>query len=270
MSAPLQPDPQRLFELLAAEALGSLSAEEATELAELTVRNPQIDREVMQRVAAATHLALAPPPDEPLPDWLHTRIAAVADRELAGPQPASPPAPAAPTAGVAPASIPLWRRASFAWLVAAACLLLAIAGWQDRWPSAPAAPTPADLRERLLADAPDAMQLEWQPGKHPFDTPVVGDVVWSNERQEGYLRFTGMPPNDPSREQYQLWIVDPSRDERPVDGGVFNIPSGCEVVIPIRAKLQVLDPQAFAVTVEKPGGVVVSAQTRLPLLAAKS
>ena len=43
---------------------------------------------------------------------------------------------------------------------------------------------------------------------------------------------------------------------------------GDDVLIPIDAKLAVADPKAFAVTVEKPGGVVVSTQDRVVLLAA--
>ena len=68
-----------------------------------------------------------------------------------------------------------------------------------------------------------------------------------------------MPVNDPGISQYQLWIVDPDRDANPVDGGVFDIPSGQgTVVIPVDAKLAVDKPAAFAITREKPGGVVVS------------
>ena len=84
-------------------------------------------------------------------------------------------------------------------------------------------------------------------------------VVWNDERQEGYMLLTGMPANDPATSQYQLWIVDPDRDENPVDGGVFDVPSGePSVVIPIDAKLAVSNPAVFAITREQPGGVVVS------------
>jgi anti-sigma-K factor RskA len=57
-----------------------------------------------------------------------------------------------------------------------------------------------------------------------------------------------------------LWIFDGTRDKRyPVDGGVFDVPANsAEVVIPIRATLPIRKAAAFAVTVEKPGGVVVS------------
>ncbi|MCG8653063.1 MAG: anti-sigma factor, partial [Pirellulales bacterium] len=74
--------------------------------------------------------------------------------------------------------------------------------------------------------------------------------------------------NDASVEQYQLWIIDPQRDDEPIDGGVFDIKQNGEVIVPINAKLTVIEPAAFAVTIEKPGGVVVSTQQRLPLIAA--
>ena len=72
------------------------------------------------------------------------------------------------------------------------------------------------------------------------------------------MRFIGMPVNDPNRQQYQLWIVDPDRDAQPVDGGVFDVNEDGEVIVPINAKLPIDDPTTFAITVEKPGGVVVS------------
>jgi len=97
----------------------------------------------------------------------------------------------------------------------------------------------------------------------------AGDVVWSNTAQEGYMRFTGLAANDPRQSQYQLWIFDSQQDERyPIDGGVFDIPPGAdEVIVPIAAKLDVARPYMFAITIEKPGGVVVSSRERLPLLA---
>jgi hypothetical protein len=43
-----------------------------------------------------------------------------------------------------------------------------------------------------------------------------------------------------------------------VDGGLFDLASGNEQVVPIQAKLPVREAKAFVVTVEKKGGVVVS------------
>ena len=85
------------------------------------------------------------------------------------------------------------------------------------------------------------------------------------------MRFSGLKPNDPDREQYQLWIVDASRGEPlkvpPVDGGVFDAGAGGDVIVPIAPKLPVGKAFAFAVTIEPPGGVVVSDQSRKVVLA---
>ncbi len=82
------------------------------------------------------------------------------------------------------------------------------------------------------------------------------------------MRIRGLAANDPKAAQYQLWIFDGKRDQaHPVDGGVFDVVDG-EVVVPIRAAIQVFEPKLFAVTVERPGGVVVSKRERIVLTAA--
>lgn len=165
------------------------------------------------------------------------------------------------------------RRARVApWLAAAgwaAAAMLVIFVWSGRpaapgTPSAPrapsalGAPSPAESRLALVAEEA-TLQLAWSESTWAEFDSVRGDVVWNDARQEGYLRLVGMPPNDPARSQYQLWIVDPERDEQPVDGGVFDVPEGAgELVIPVRATLPVDAPVAFAITREQPGGVVVS------------
>jgi anti-sigma-K factor RskA len=84
----------------------------------------------------------------------------------------------------------------------------------------------------------------------------------------GYLRLRGLPINNPRQEQYQLWIFDSARgDQYPVDGGVFNMPAYAkEIVIPIVAKLTVHQATMFAVTIEQPGGVVVSSRERVVVI----
>ncbi|MCR9201536.1 MAG: anti-sigma factor [Planctomycetaceae bacterium] len=140
----------------------------------------------------------------------------------------------------------------------------------DPVPQERPAPTLRQQREQLLA-SDDAFTLQWLPSSDPAALVASGDVVWSNERQEGYLTFRKLAANDPTMQQYQLWIIDGQRDPaQPVDGGVFDVEAtDDEVIVRIDAKLQVFDPQAFAVTIEKPGGVVVSDRSRLPLLASR-
>ncbi len=130
---------------------------------------------------------------------------------------------------------------------------------------------PAALRRRLLSEAPDLVRMDWTATEDPLvaRAGVHGDVVWSPSRQEGYMTFRNLPANLARERQYQLWIFDGSRDAAmPVDGGVFDIPTAGEwVTVPIRAGLTVRDLEAFAVTLEPAGGVVVSRREHLLLLA---
>lgn len=149
------------------------------------------------------------------------------------------------------------------WYAAAIAAVIAGAAWLPEW-RRPAAtpPATADFLMTRLLEEPTTTRVQCACTEDPLcsGATVCGDVVWNRERGEGFLRVEGIAPNDPSEFQYQLWIVDASRDERyPVDGGVFDVPSGCrEVVIPIKAALPVREAALFAVSVEKPGGTVVS------------
>ncbi|UCE03165.1 MAG: anti-sigma factor [Candidatus Latescibacterota bacterium] len=127
----------------------------------------------------------------------------------------------------------------------------------------------ASRRAELLATAPDAVALAWSATQDAAAAGARGDVVWSASRQEGYMRFNGLAANDPAVSQYQLWVFDRERDESyPVDGGVFDIPAGAaEVVVAIETRVPVAAATLFAVTVEPPGGVVVSSRERIALVA---
>ena len=87
--------------------------------------------------------------------------------------------------------------------------------------------------------------------------------------QKGYMRFRGLAKNDPRVAQYQLWIFDKTRDDTyPVDGGVFDVDKDTgDVIVPIRAKINVNEATLFAVTIERPGGVVVSKRERIVVTA---
>lgn len=179
------------------------------------------------------------------------------------------------------------------WLTAAgwwtAACLAGLLIWQglgiprDVAPNTEVSPalTLAQSRSQLLDDAPDVVTVAWT--KASDDPSVVasqadqetagslGDVVWSSARQQGFMRFRGLAVNDPAVAQYQLWVFDAERNEaHPVDGGVFDVPASAEdeLVVRIDPRLPINQATAFAITVEKPGGVVVSSRERLPLLAA--
>jgi hypothetical protein len=214
-------------------------------------------------------------------------------------QPSAPPVPSSygrvpspppPRANVAPfpaARAPSRAFAIAGWVAAAACLVLAVGAFTRRMPPVPvavlptdtvptatpssaqlAALTPGELRDELLA-AEGSARAAWTPTKDPLGTTATGEVVWNKDQQKGVMRFRGLATNDPSRAQYQLWIFDKTRDEKyPVDGGVFDVDSETgDVVVPIHATLPVSAPVMFAVTLERPGGVVVSKRDRLVVTA---
>jgi anti-sigma-K factor RskA len=248
---------ERTIELLADRALEGLAPEERVELERLLAENPDLDDDSFELAAASVALAAAD--DARLPERLRTRVASDAGTffgSAVAPFPARTP----------------WLQ-SAGWYAAAACLALAAVVWWMRPDQPVPAPSPtlAQLREHLLA-SPGTVHIDWTPTKDPDAAGVKGDVVWNAATQTGYMRFRGLPANDASHRQYQLWIFDASQDERyPVDGGVFDVPptagAADDVVIPIHAKLNIVNPTLFAVTEEKPGGVVVSSRERLVLVA---
>jgi len=252
----------RLRELSVDAVLNELSAEDAAEYARLRSTYPTFDAGPTEQAVGVALAGLLGDGESP-PDTLLSRLEADLDVHFA---------PRATVVDV-PTTARHWDRTPrrswpwwSGWLAAAASLLVAVGAW---WYGAGQKPlAPSAERAALLHSGRALVSLTWAAGGDQTGAQTRGDVVWDPERQIGYMRFTGLAPNDPRREQYQLWIFDAQRDERyPVDGGVFDVDAEGEVVIPIRARLHVADAQLFAVTVEKPGGVVVSDRSRIAVLA---
>lgn len=127
-------------------------------------------------------------------------------------------------------------------------------------------PTVAEQKQQLLASAEDVVKRNWSSPKEGEN--LSGEIVWSNAEQKGFTTFRGLPVNDPTKETYQLWIFDETQGEKtPISGGTFNINEDGEVVLPINTGVEVKKPKQFAVTVEKPGGVVVSKQEKIVAVA---
>ena len=121
--------------------------------------------------------------------------------------------------------------------------------------------------ESLIRDELDTQRLEFASASDPYKG-LTGEVIWNDEKQEGYMSLENLAVNDPTKNQYQLWIVDPERDDLPVDGGVFDITQkDGKSIIPIRNALAINKPVAFVITLEQPGGVVKSKQEVVVALA---
>lgn len=225
--------------------------------------------------------------DEPMPEHLRARILTSAEEYFSSPKPAAEPVHSLP----APFEIendfqPTFNikpRRSWGWLgwavAAAACIALGVNIWLTRVgtqepvaintpPSTPEKITPEQEMAALMASPGDMTKAVWTAGNMKDLKDVGGDVMWSDAKQKGFMRLRGLPANDRSKETYQLWIFDKTQDKStPIDGGTFDVPSSGEIVIPINAKLRAEGAQMFAITIEKPGGVVVSKREKIAAIA---
>jgi len=241
----------RFEELDAGRAIGDLSSEEVMEWKELAQRHQSENSGEFDWISTELELRNSEPC--PLSSSLVTRLNETIPA-FTGKN------------NKKPASADLISMIPWLGWAVAACLLVFF--------NLPSSDTPLPSPEltvaqklEVLRDAPDTQRLDFAPASDPYEK-IRGEVVWNDERQEGYMSLANLPVNDPAKNQYQLWIVDPKRDEIPVDGGVFDIPTGSETtVIPIRNALQVSKPTVFVITLEQPGGVVKSKQEVVVALA---
>lgn len=274
---------EKLIELLTDSTLFGLDEREAAELNQLKQQFPEWENDVSFELAAAAINLNNLDTNQELPANVRARVLAAADDFFGDTKDARNVVSFPVKAGEVAASgnrifeesnapkQPFWQW--FGWGVAAlACVALAVNLWTtssrpateivDK-PRVEQTPIPeltdAQKREQLLATATDVVKTDWKSPKD--DKQILGDIVWSGERQTGYMRFRGLPANNRERESYQLWIVDETQNPKtPVSGGVFDVDENGEAVVPINAQIRVRQPKVFAVTKEKSGGVVVSTQ----------
>jgi hypothetical protein len=299
---------ERLRCLLADRAVGELAAEDAHELdALLESRAAGVEEQQMERAAAALLVGLIAPgrsADDELPAHVRARLLPANAEVLA----ASSRESLRTTLSTAPSlaradssSVTVNRDSSgsqrsahtsgwigrFGWMAAAAGVLLALVAWWpvlrgDRAAGSGLAGRPAtggmivaatrSEVDRFVERTSDVVRAKWSSGGDALSAGVQGEVVWSAAKQDGFMVFRNLQGNNPSLEQFQLWIFDATRDERyPVHGGLFNVPQACgdgtEYIVRIDPKLRVEKAAAFVVTVERPGGVWVSDRSRVGPLA---
>lgn len=255
----------RVIDLLAGASAGGLDAAERQELDSLLSQLSPGDRALADAAAAdfnrlsGATIANWSIEAKPLAPDVRARLLAKGVETIA--------APAARTNTTAPGMRP---REMVAWLTAAASLAFAIFTLNKP----PAPPEPAYVARTELLQQAETQTVAWSTTEDKDAKGVSGDIVWNGKEQRGFMRFQGLAANDPRVQQYQLWIFDKGREgEFPVDGGVFDLanasrdPKTGDLVVPVQPKLLVKDPALFAVTLEIPGGVVVTKKERLLLLA---
>lgn len=272
----------RLLELLADKAIFGLDPDETMEFEKLGRKFPKVAQDESFELAAASMQLATLDASHEMPDFLKNRISDEADdiwRETFG---NSEKATVTESVSEEFDEPKTWFIQWLGWAVAGvACIALIANIWSAGIGTQQVAvdpktgddpgkievnePTVKEKRELLLASA-SKIQSKWESPQK--DITLEGDVVWSDEKQEGYMTFRGLPVNDKSKETYQLWIFDETQKEAtPIDGGIFDVNEQGEAIVPIDANLRVKGPKAFAVTVEKPGGVMVSDREKIVALA---
>lgn len=274
---------ERLLDLLCDQATCGLSEAERAEFEALCDEFPEINDGSLERAAAAADVAMSRGAGLAMPAHLRAKIQSQGERVVrGGPAERDHSRPALKVVGESSGAQRVDRFKFGGWLVAAAAIVLAAIGWL-RPPTGGKAPTPgtnptvanapaSEVRERLLASADDAVVIPLADWDDPEQKGVTGDVVWSESEQTGFLRLVGLKQNDPTVEQYQLWIVDSRGMGQRISGALFDAkpdPATGEVIVRIDPEIATQGAAAFALTIEQPGGVWVSDMTRRVVIGAK-
>ena len=250
---------QILIDLLALSAVEPLSNEDEQKMAQLLTKYPEFSKDEFAEITALSQLGFYlkdHTAHEKLPSELRNKILATYENSKSSEK-------NDPLLSIFPGLLKAFTKPSYAWGITAMLIIglsysmITFKTYENNYRYLP-------LKKMVLQNtADDLMQYPWFGKTSDFES-IKGDIIWSNQKQKGFIKITGMPMNDPSQNQYQIWIVDPIQYQNPVDGGVFDITkSGRELIIPINPKLPISNARGFAITLEQPGGVVVSSQ---PLL----
>ena len=269
MSSTTNHIPPRLEELMVEAATQGLSPQDQAELQAAIAADDslRIEAEAYELAATAVELALTQQKVDALPDALRDKLIAAATQDAPS---SAPPLKLSGNAAASPEPTTKFSFTDgrmFGWYAAIAALiaLAFVLAFEPKQPTNTPEQTLAEQYEALADDA-DTVTASWgfnADGGDPAYANTSGEVIWNADQQTGYMKLAGLPVNDPTKLQYQLWIVDGSRDleienTNRIDGGVFDITAEGEVIVPINAKLIARDAAAFAITVETPGGVVES------------
>lgn len=154
-----------------------------------------------------------------------------------------------------------------AWILGLALLLACVAVFMF-WQQAEKASTQVQAAQAQLEQQKKDCEAEKEKAKKVNDqfyairhwatkpvqmkaTPLGGDafavVYWNNIKKSSYLDVVKLP-QPPADKQYQLWAI---VDGKPTDMGVFEV---TDTKDSLQEVPYILNPQAFAVTLEPKGG----------------
>lgn len=281
-------DKEKMLDLLILKATDEISSEELEQLKKLEESFPDFKDDLSFELTAAAVSLVDLKTEEQIPAHLQAKILADAEKHFGAPEIEIKKLKSSDTSeeefqktfDFEPRRS-IWN--ALGWFVAAlACIVLAVNLWitynptpenKAQNPPQQITPTPtpglAEQRLQLIASANDVVQSSWTDFDPKKPRNVEGDVVWSDAAQKGFLKFRNLPVNDKSKETYQLWIFDETQ-KNPISGGVFDADEAGEIIIPINPAIKVEKLTMFAVTAEKPGGVMVSEREKVMAVAKPS
>ena len=256
---------ERHEELAALHALGLLEGAERSAFESELAGNAELRALVDSLAESSAALALAAPPVQP-PAGLKQRILAAVPGE----------APGARIVG-----FPLARLAP--WALAAA--LAVAATWLATQNLALRHENAALASERQLAEVAYRMTQNQLSERSLLAENMINDLggklrrsedlsrlkitalaslagntkeaqviaVWDPGQQTGLLTMEKLPAIADTQD-YQIWIVDPAYKD-PVNGGVFHVAADGKVTLAFKPDQPVAQAAAFAISLEKKGGV---------------
>lgn len=209
--------PDEIEEMLALDALGLLTPEEGRELAALLAADGDLRIRAEALRETASMLAYLPESRAPRPG-LKRAVMREIDLRIAAERPAG-------RGNVLP-----WALAALFAIIAAVSVVRDVVHSRENG------------RVRIALLRP--------PGA---DSLATAQISWNEKTHTGRIVARRMDPLAPDR-CYQIWIIDPRRDE-PVSGGIFTVSADGSVEAEVKPAEPVGGAERFLISLEKAGGV---------------
>jgi hypothetical protein len=112
--------------------------------------------------------------------------------------------------------------------------------------------TPLLQQRDILLQESDILQSNWLKTLNPLAKKIQGDLIWSSQRQKGFMRFVNLPKLS-VQQVYHLWIYDlESSVKEPISATRFQADPHIkkEYLVEIFPEKQVKKPYKFVLTLE--------------------
>ncbi|MCA9280174.1 MAG: anti-sigma factor [Phycisphaeraceae bacterium] len=264
---------ERVVDLQIDQAVGCIAENDLRELNHLLLQYPQLRTEEYEYAASAVERALTKDDEiEELPDQFSASMVDVLESfSVSGRDENQIEESPLRLHGDLRQSASTTRSMSsfIGWLAAAACLAIAAMLWFTRPMPVPppVIQTASEQLQQFVESAPDLAEADWGDWDDPEIKGVTGKVYWSESQQSGFMQFAHLTPNNPTKEQYQLWIIDERGLETRVSGAIFDTDADGSAIVQIEPSIAIRNAALFAITIEQPGGVWVSDMSRRVVIA---